>query len=166
MNFQNYQAEIEKFCIYPEIGQMGIVYPVLGLIGEIGEAFLDRDGFPNIKVDIFELGDVFFYATRVLSHLNRTYHPSNKKQRNTLNQSILSVVQSATVISEATKKLLRDNNLEKIDTIFDETFYIFGELCNIAHVHGFNVEEVLDTNHNKLQDRLNRDVIKGDGDNR
>lgn len=85
MTPNDYQREIERFCIYPRKMNPDsdiVIYPLLGLAGEVGElmelykkAIRDNDGqisneaFGKIKL---EAGDVLFYLSRVLSHVNLT----------------------------------------------------------------------------------------------
>jgi phosphoribosyl-ATP pyrophosphohydrolase len=168
MEFNDYQEAIEKFCKYPHLGENGLVYPVLGLVGEIGEAFFDELGLLREKVDVYELGDVLFYAARILSHLNTRKETSSYGIFTAfyLSDCMKVVNKCATNISEATKKLIRDNNYKKVEIIIKETRTVIYNVEIIAKRHGWTLEEVLQKNYDKLDSRLQRGVIKGDGDHR
>ena len=53
--------------------------------------------------------------------------------------------------------------LERVEKEIGDVFYFLFQLCNEL---GFDVETILLNNKTKLEDRLNRNVLKGDGDNR
>lgn len=77
MNFSEYQTKISKTAIYPL--QYQIVYPSLGLAGEVGELLnkikkLYRDGAGEISeeaLDILadEMGDVLWYVGALCNDL-------------------------------------------------------------------------------------------------
>lgn len=69
MNFDNYQITAKSTAIYPE--EHAVVYPILGLIGEVGE-FTNkykkvlRDGAEFSKEDATsELGDILWYLSNL-----------------------------------------------------------------------------------------------------
>jgi NTP pyrophosphatase (non-canonical NTP hydrolase) len=79
MNFKEYQEETGKTAVYPKIGGVGILYPVLGLCGESGEVaeklkkvFRDNKGIidDDTKNAIEkELGDVLWYISECCTSL-------------------------------------------------------------------------------------------------
>jgi len=79
MNFSEYQIEVEKTAIYPNVGK-NIIYPTLGLNGEAGEVAdivkkIDRDDDGILSTEkrekiIKELGDTLWYLSRVCSEIN------------------------------------------------------------------------------------------------
>ena len=81
-------------------------------------------------------------------------------------ENTLGLVGEAGEVAEKVKKLLRDNS--KIDTkdiikeLGDVAFYLTG----LANYFNSNLDEVLDSNMQKLNDRQDRGVLGGSGDNR
>ena len=76
MKWEEYEQKIKKFCIYPDAGQgteLEISYLGLGLASEAGEVAGVvkkelRDAPEDTHVKLFkELGDVMWYATRLMS---------------------------------------------------------------------------------------------------
>ncbi|MBI2889017.1 MAG: nucleoside triphosphate pyrophosphohydrolase family protein [Candidatus Liptonbacteria bacterium] len=78
MTFEEYQKESRKTAIYPNSGS-NLVYPVLGLAGEVGEvaekvkkAFRDDGGVMSDERKAAlrgELGDVLWYVAQVATEL-------------------------------------------------------------------------------------------------
>jgi NTP pyrophosphatase (non-canonical NTP hydrolase) len=73
MDFHEYQTKARKTAIYPR--QFAVLYPVLGLVGEIGE-FANkykkefRDDTPFELEDAkAELGDILWYLSQIASDL-------------------------------------------------------------------------------------------------
>lgn len=73
-------------------------------------------------------------------------------------------------VAEKVKKVIRDKNgFYDVDTINDiilELGDVLWYLAGIAHELGTDLETVAQRNLNKLTDRANRNMIKGEGDNR
>lgn len=73
--FDYYQQQIEKFCVYP--ADRALEYTVLGLTNEAGEVagklkkYLRADTSLDTLEEQLEgeLGDVLFYLSRVASHI-------------------------------------------------------------------------------------------------
>lgn len=77
----------------------------------------------------------------------------------------LGLVGEAGEVAEKIKKWHRDGRLDKdalVKEIGDVLWYC-SELCNNLDI---SLEQVIITNRDKLIDRNNRNVIKGEGDNR
>jgi NTP pyrophosphatase (non-canonical NTP hydrolase) len=70
-------------------------------------------------------------------------------------------------IAELLKKKYRgdviDNFLIKLRKEIGDVFYYLCKLCNY---YGFSAENILQENIDKLKDRKNRGVLKGNGDDR
>ncbi len=77
MTFNTYQREAKKTAIYPE--NMQIIYPTIGLSGEVGEVsekvkkvIRDHGGFfsPRYNEEIaLEIGDVLWYLSALATDL-------------------------------------------------------------------------------------------------
>ena len=81
-------------------------------------------------------------------------------------ENTLGLVGEAGEVAEKVKKLLRDkskiNPSEIVKELGDVAFY----LTALANYFNSNLDEVLDTNMQKLNDRHARGVLGGNGDNR
>jgi NTP pyrophosphatase (non-canonical NTP hydrolase) len=82
----------------------------------------------------------------------------------------LGLVNEAGEVAGVVKKIMRDDNkivtAEKREKIISECGDVMWYLARIAQELNFSLEEVLEKNMAKLEDRLARNVIKGSGDNR
>jgi NTP pyrophosphatase (non-canonical NTP hydrolase) len=81
-------------------------------------------------------------------------------------ENTLGLVGEAGEVAEKVKKLLRDKSKidprEIIKELGDVAFYLTG----LANYFNSNLDEVLDANMQKLNDRQTRGVLGGNGDNR
>ena len=82
----------------------------------------------------------------------------------------LGLVGEAGEIANKVKKIMRDNNgkLEEINKsdIFDELGDVLWYCASLADELGVNLEDVAKVNLIKLEDRMNRGKISGNGDKR
>jgi NTP pyrophosphatase (non-canonical NTP hydrolase) len=79
VNFKEYQRAACETAVYPEIGTLGEIYPVMGLASEAGELsgaikkiYRDEAGafYPNTLKELsLELGDVLWYVAQVAEKL-------------------------------------------------------------------------------------------------
>lgn len=85
------------------------------------------------------------------------------------------IVKCACRVSGIHAKLLRDTKGEQlipqwtseaIEKVTSELRLILLSLIRLIHTYKLNIETVLQTNHDKLMSRKNRDVLSGSGDNR
>ncbi|GAC1391682.1 MAG: nucleoside triphosphate pyrophosphohydrolase family protein [Candidatus Saccharimonadales bacterium] len=91
-------------------------------------------------------------------------------KNNELFHRVLGLVGEAGEIAEKIKKLVRDHNsdLEKLDTLDiakelgDTLWYV----ATLADFLGYSLDTVAEMNIKKLEDRKNRNVLQGSGDNR
>jgi len=84
--------------------------------------------------------------------------------------TILGLASETGEVAGKFKKVVRDDggvlSEERKNQLIDELGDVFWYAVRLATELGISVEEVLQRNHDKLEDRLARDVIKGSGDNR
>lgn len=150
LNFNTYDQFVRKLAVYPP--EVEGLYPLIGLAGETGE--LIEKILPNIFNPIL--------SSRML-----------------LIGIHLSNIADAGIALEKLKKDLRKNGLvedEKVIPITvteDQREGIKKELGDIlwymaatAQAFGFSIQDVAQTNMDKLNSRLERGVVKGSGDNR
>jgi NTP pyrophosphatase (non-canonical NTP hydrolase) len=88
------------------------------------------------------------------------------KGRDRLLENTLGLVGEAGEVAEKIKKVIRDGvkvqPVEVIKELGDVVFYVTA----LANYLGFNLQDVIDMNRSKLDDREARGVLKGSGDNR
>lgn len=82
----------------------------------------------------------------------------------------LGVVGEAGEVAEKVKKILRndDGNFskEKLEELKKEIGDVIWYLSTLSYELGFSFNDVAQTNINKLADRISRNVINSEGDNR
>ena len=171
MTFSEYQVEARKTAIYPEI-KSTVVYPILGLVGEIGELteFYLRTpvgGDPTRDETLIkEMGDVCWYVSAIADELGlEKVSPEDIDLDFVIQLSL-----SSANIAERVKKIFRDK-----DGVFsdEDKAHIKELLENILGAIeemgvGLNVDmgDILGVNIAKLASRKERGVIKGSGDER
>lgn len=73
-------------------------------------------------------------------------------------------------VANVVKKMIRDDNgfllQEKHDKLKAELGDVMWYMARMAAELGTTLEDIMQENHDKLEDRLARNVIKGSGDNR
>jgi NTP pyrophosphatase (non-canonical NTP hydrolase) len=73
-------------------------------------------------------------------------------------------------VAGVVKKMYRDSDAEVTEEIRDKVKKELGDVmwyaARVADEFGFYLEQVIYSNVEKLEDRLERNVIKGSGDNR
>lgn len=73
-------------------------------------------------------------------------------------------------VANVVKKMIRDDNgwlmQEKHNKLIAELGDVMWYLARMAAELGTTLEDIMQQNHDKLEDRLARNVIKGSGDNR
>ena len=81
-------------------------------------------------------------------------------------ENTLGLIGESGEIAEKIKKLLRDNTKVEAQDIIKELGDVAFYLTALANYFGSSLEEVLALNMIKLNDRQERGVLKGSGDNR
>lgn len=196
IHFDDYINEYIKFTRstvkYPK--KVEFDYLINGIVGEIGEVFGEVGKFyrGDFTRDVLkervskEIGDCFWFYFRLIDHLNipldfllpllngnfiviTEEYQINKKLK--LPRDILFYVSS---LYEKKDTLRKES--EKMDTLqvqsAAEFIYrtklvgIFTSLIKLLIYYDLNFFEVLDSNIEKLQNRMNQDTIKGDGNDR
>jgi len=190
MHFNDYQREARKTAIYPK--EYKIVYPSFGLMDEFTE-FVEKeeDRFINHVKDIEivkEIFDTFWYISNLISDIyenkNWNYNLYNVfpdseidiKEYIIENTSDIDKWDNHTIfrkigqIQGKIKKLLRKDytelSTETINFIINNIKYIGYYLIDKANIYGYEIEDGLQLNIDKLKDRQERGVLKGNGDNR
>ena len=88
------------------------------------------------------------------------------KGRERLLENTLGLVGEAGEVAEKVKKLFRDKNKFKDEDILKELGDVLFYTVALANIFGGNLRKVMEMNMAKLDDREQRGVLKGSGDNR
>jgi NTP pyrophosphatase (non-canonical NTP hydrolase) len=192
MYFNNYQEKALSTAKYPNVGK-NLIYPALGL-GEVGEiqnkvkkVFRDDNGvLQKDRRDslIDELGDLFWYiavnAFELKLKMGDLINNDDASDAQRMIRETMSYKTNA--LAEASLELgcnVGDYQYLVLDLTqggSTESFFMeearesLAELLSTAlalvSVLDADADTVLSKNIDKLQDRLKREVIKGDGDKR
>lgn len=182
--FDEYELFTDSVAIYPN-SNSDLEYPMLGLNGEAGEV---ADKLKKVirgdyklegkKVDIvLELGDVFYYFTRICKTLNvkvkstaffkETFHEYTSYIHETcfklkgLSYACAKLNYFAAKIGD----LIVEEEINCIamkNSLFDFLYY-FTWCCLLL---GVSLKEVINCNVSKLTHRYETDKVKGSGDHR
>jgi NTP pyrophosphatase (non-canonical NTP hydrolase) len=88
------------------------------------------------------------------------------KDQDRLVENTLGLVGEAGEVAEKIKKLIRDNNKYANEEIMKELGDVVFYATALANIYGRGLQEVLELNIQKLDDRQKRGKLKGSGDNR
>jgi len=88
------------------------------------------------------------------------------KGQDRLVENTLGLVGEAGEVAEKIKKLIRDSNRFKNEEIMKELGDVVFYVTALANIYGKGLQEVLELNIAKLDDRQKRGKLKGSGDNR
>ena len=88
------------------------------------------------------------------------------KDQERLVENTLGLVGEAGEVAEKIKKLIRDNNKYANEEIMKELGDVVFYATALANIYGRGLQEVLELNIQKLDDRQKRHKLRGSGDNR
>lgn len=184
MNLKEYQELSRETAIYPDAGN-NIIYPTLGLVGEIGET-LEKVMLEAGKEEIEkEFGDIMWYIAQLASELEfdlinkeleeiyefliqeeTLYHLNTRDESYDLNEWVV----CASKIAEVTKKVMRDSGgvcpeEKKVATI-DNLVRLIYHIKKSCELCGSSLSNICQMNIDKLFSRKERGVLQGSGDNR
>lgn len=84
--------------------------------------------------------------------------------------TVLGLANEAGEVAGVVKKMYRDSDSKLTEEIVEKVKKELGDVmwyaARVADEYGFYLDQVIFDNVKKLEDRLQRDVIKGSGDNR
>ena len=155
---------------------IGATYPVLGLLGELGEYAEILQHEDPFELELMkEVGDIFWYV----ADLSRRYNIDldifvlNDTQLPIINiVDFHDILIQASLMGNVAKKVVRDNSGNITDSykfkMRPHLLYVFMNLqAYIYQVWDDGIfEEILQMNLDKLFSRQERGVLGGDGDNR
>lgn len=171
MRLDEYQERVGQFADYPPAVVHGnnvkLVYPVLGLAEEVAELHEKmQTGADRLEISK-ELGDVCWFVQEVASCLGMRM--SQLSRTPTLKTTVTLDVLSGTVCGVLAKAVRDTDGLlspRGVDKIIDTLSQILSKIEEVAAEYGFQLEDVMRGNYNKLASRKSRGVIHGSGDNR
>jgi NTP pyrophosphatase (non-canonical NTP hydrolase) len=168
-------SEYQQQSITTSKGRFGvpiIAYYALGLVGEAGE-LLEKVIYGENDGIIAELGDVTWYFSGILYEMHidfGTVPYDEKKYSDTLLKQAVQLSVSTSKIAERIKKLFRDGNgemsFERQKEIELQMSEILGVMHALARSLGVDMEIVMVRNRQKLLDRMDKNALSGEGDNR
>ncbi len=88
------------------------------------------------------------------------------KGRERLVENTLGLVGEAGEVSEKVKKLFRDKNKFSDEEVLKELGDVLFYATALANIFGGNLKTIMEMNMKKLDDREQRGVLRGSGDNR
>lgn len=186
MNFSVYQEEALKTALYPNIGS-NILYPMLGLIGESGEVagkikkmirddngIMTRERRAAIRG---ELGDVLWYMAIVCAEANldmgtlyllaqRAIHDTHMTD---LSRLAFKLSQQTAHMSMLVEQFIYGPHKEDMDTLAPlstDITILFTNMIDLCLACSLDIEQVAQSNLEKLSSRQKRGVLQGDGDKR
>lgn len=166
MILETYQEQAATTAVYPD--QHTYSYPALGACDEVGE-FCEKLLPPRASASdlIDELGDVMWYAAQTATDFGLSLYKCYFKTGSPNDAPDFAMLFAACRLAGRVKKIMRGDDIEgKIEEITLEIGKIVRSVEAIAPHLDTTLDEVCERNLDKLFDRQERGVIKGDGDNR
>jgi hypothetical protein len=177
LQLNEYQTGAVNLAIYPGT----LVYPTLGLCGEVGELIaavsvnLKMGGnLDNVKK---EIGDVLWYVANVAEDMDTLFSEVMGRKNFEegtegwyVDKAINELPIQAGIVAENMKKAIRDNDgdvsYNRGHNILEALRLLVTWLERLCSCYGSTLEECARLNLDKLRSRTERGVIKGDGDHR
>lgn len=173
MEINDYKGIVNETAIFPtKVDNFGLAYAWLGLLDETEEfwekklEYVQYDTNPTseqVKELKKELGDCCWYTMAICQLEDLDYDKVFNIGR--VNSTLKRKTVRINSYNGTIKKYYRDNkSIDKteLENILTINLFIMLFSLNID----VDLGEILKINYDKLIDRKNRDVIKGDGDNR
>lgn len=177
MNFKEYQEQSRKTAIYPGLNK-SIEYPLTGLLGEFGElcnkfkkVLRDNNGvMSRERIDgvIGELGDLCWYVFQIYSESKIDFEKEYVEKQLFAEQksSLLNLLVAMNCAISDIAVFCVSKNQVLLSCITDPVNSLISCIKCICIICNTTIENVMDYNIKKLKDRLDRNVICGDGDKR
>lgn len=176
MKFKEYAQQAKTLAIYPE--DRGKEYVIFGLIDEAGEVSEKADQQASISDLKDEIGDTLWYLANTIEEFNfnsmyevieynRGMHVS---EGTVYKEYAKNTLQHASKLAGKMKKVMRDEDGEYTDQKLEDIYLILQSVVKSLIVlikkTGLTLDECMEGNLDKLFDRKDRGVLKGDGDKR
>ena len=180
LQLNKYQTGAHNTSIYPGT----LVYPTLGLCGEVGELIavvvedIDLNGCDELDDTIKkETGDILWYVANIAEDMGTLLSEIMGREnfeapRETWsNETVINELPiHAGAVAENMKKAIRDDDgdisLARGKNILEALRLVVTWLERLCSWYGTTLEECAQLNLDKLRSRAERGVLKGDGDDR
>ena len=182
MQLNEYQTGAVSTAIYP--GEL--VYPALGLCGEVSELVaavtkdrrsgrMVQDNLDSVKK---EIGDVLWYVANIAEDMDTLFSEVIGRKNFVVHPGLWDVVDEALIelpiragaVAENIKKAIRDDDgavsYARGRNILAALCLLVTWLERLCSWYGITLEECARLNLDKLRSRAERGVLKGDGDSR
>jgi len=172
MLLDKYQADAQSTAIYPGV----LMYPTLGLCGEVGE-FVEARMFPCLLTDsLKEAGDILWYIANVAYDAGLPLSAVAEQDNFDLGDGYSCVGDEflcndltifAGRVAENVKKAFRDHEGCLTDERFENIRMALKSILYTLHrITGGQLDLCAERNLEKLFDRQDRGVLGGDGNDR
>lgn len=170
--FKDYIEFTKTTAVYPK--DKAIEYLALGMVDEFGE-FVEKLEQGSVYKICDELSDVCWYVAQLCDILNTDLsnmrfsidYVDSYLDTDSVEHCVYKMNSYMATICGCIKKVIRDENTDKIPIINEHLIHILNTLSKLStQVGGYNLKNILEINVAKLSDRQDRGVLKGDGDNR
>jgi NTP pyrophosphatase (non-canonical NTP hydrolase) len=182
MDYDVFQQKASETAQHPEDGFDSILYCAIGLAEEASEVLnkvkLEWTEQDEKKVAL-EISDNQWYSSQLCKHLgvsfsevNQDLEPSPEREfsyDNILDHSIKLSVSAGEVLGVVKKVWRNDKGIlseEKKSKIIERVQQNQKHALSLASDLGYSFSDIAEMNYKKLQDRLKRNVICSEGDNR
>lgn len=156
MNIQEYYNIIEKTAKYPqEVTNFGVAYTVMGMFDEMGEL----QEVTNKEEAISETGDVMWYIAAICKETGISFEDVI-----TNHKPFAEDVRNPFKIFGLVKKYYRDGKALDLEAISDILKGYANMLILDNEDQEITLEDILQTNYNKLIERRATGTIQGDGE--
>lgn len=171
MKIEDYKKITEETAIYPKsVKNFSLAYCWLGLIEECTEAQEAMEEFLKDPKDellrkalVKEMGDVCWYVTSLAMlqdlSLEEIFHCKAPLEDLYMHKTI-------NAFSGYIKKYYRDKKDIKKEEFTGTLSLLITGVFDMLSNHDITLEEVLQTNYDKLTKRKEKNLLHGDGDNR
>jgi NTP pyrophosphatase (non-canonical NTP hydrolase) len=190
MNLKQYQKAARHTAIYLRANNAQMIYPALGLVGECGEVAekikkLIRDDDNEMtpqRLDGIkkELGDVMWYCANICCDTDLTIDMVYEMKCASITHSIRSLILPRLVLcmnrhASAAAELLERwyyqyecsmTECDRFTELPNHLTHILVCINEIAIRCGFTLQDIYVSNIEKLSNRLKRNKVKGEGDER
>lgn len=159
-----YQNQASTLAVYGK--DKAISYPCLGLVEEVGELLACE--VEDVDKLVKEMGDVMWYSAALCTDLGIRLSEAWTQPKVQMIPDTEAIYQNAFKCAGRVKKILRGdaNREEKVVEVRGLVGDIIRRIEVLAAKYGSSLESVCETNLDKLFDRRDRGVLRGDGDNR
>ena len=177
MDFKTYQTESRKTAAYPNLNK-SIEYPLMGLMGEFGELsekfkkiMRDNNGvMSQDRIDgiINEIGDLMWYLFQIYSEAKIDFEKEYIEKQLFIEQksSLLNLLVAMNCAISDIAMFCISKNQVLLSCITDPSNSLVSCIKCLCKACNITIEEIMDKNIEKLRSKLERNVIKGEGDNR